>query len=121
MKKVFIALLLALSIGGCALFKQYNNPITNTTVVTVERTYGVTLSAAVAYRRLCADKVIKRSTCGPIVAKLQAADAEVRVALEDLKDFAQEHPQLDAVSLVLALRTAVQKFEAVAIKYKVKS
>lgn len=110
MKRIF-AIVLALSLTACA---SINNPVSRTTLVTSESAYGVALSAAVAYRKLCADKVIARVTCAPVVLKLQNADRKVQVALSNLRTFVKNNPTVDAVSLVNAVSAAVADFQAIA-------
>lgn len=117
MKKIVIAIVVALGLSACA---SIQNPVSRTTLVTTESAYGVVLSAAVTYRKLCADKVIARATCAPVVAKLQAADRKVQVALQNLRAFVKNNPTVDAVSLVTAFKTAVDDFQAIATANGVK-
>lgn len=107
MKKI-IALVLVGFLSACAI---YQNPITANRLATAESVYGVALSAAVAYRKLCADKVIARANCAIVVAQMQAADKKVQAALTNVRAFQREHPEIDAVSLVLALEKAVSDFK----------
>lgn len=111
MRKVLVVLF-ALGLSACAT--TFQNPVSRTTLVTSESAYGVALSAAVGYRKLCADKVIARATCAPVVAKLQDADRKVQVALKNLRAFVKDHPTVDAVSLVTAVEDAVEDFRAIA-------
>ncbi len=111
MKRLLLSIALALSLAACA---SINNPVSRTTIVTAESAYGVALSAAVAYRKLCADKVIARATCAPVVTKLQNADRKVQVALSNLRLFVKNNPTVDAVSLITAVKDAVDDFQAIA-------
>ncbi len=111
MKRLLISIVLALSLTACA---SIQNPVSRTTLVTTESAYGVALSAAVAYRKLCADKAIARATCAPVVARLQAADRKVQLALSNLRVFVKNNPTIDAVSLITAVKDAVDDFQAIA-------
>ncbi len=110
MKRLAI-LVLALSLTACA---SMQNPVSRNTLVTAESGYGVVLSAAVAYRKLCADKAIARAKCAPVVASLQAADRKVQVALKNLRAFVKNNPTVDATSLIIAVKDAVDDFQAIA-------
>lgn len=107
---------LGLWLGACTLF---HNPVTADRLALAESTYGVALTGAVAYRKLCADKVLARAQCGIIVATMQAADAKAQIALKNLRSFQKEHPEIDAVSLLLAVEKAIGDFKAVTDQHPV--
>ena len=119
MRKIFI-LGIALALSGCATFGSFTNPVTRTNLVEAETAYGIVLTAAVTYRKLCNDKVIKRATCAPIVTQLQAADARVQIAMKNLRSFQANNPSIDASSLVTAIQQAVSDFKQVATTNGVK-
>lgn len=116
MKRI-LAIVLALGLSACA---SITNPVSRTTLVTSESAYGVVLSTAVAYRKLCADKVIARATCAPVVTKLQDADRKVQIALSNLRMFVKNNPTVDAVSFITAVKAAVDDFQAIAAANGVK-
>lgn len=111
MKRIIAVVAFSIALSGCA---SVQNPVTRTSLVTAESGYGVVLSAAVGYRKLCADKVIARATCAPVVLKLQSADRKVQVALTNLRVFVRDNPTIDAISLVTAVKDAVSDFQAIA-------
>lgn len=117
MKRLALLLVAALALAGCASFQ---NPVSRTTLVTTESAYGVVLTAAVGYRKLCADKVIARATCAPVVTRLQDADRKVQVALKNLRGFVRDNPTVDAVSLITAVKDAVEDFQTIANQAGVK-
>lgn len=105
---------LALALSGCASgFGSVTNPVTRNNLVAAEEAYGIALSGAVAYRKLCNDKVIARAQCAPVVAQLQSADGKVQIALKNLRLFQANNPTVDAVSLVTAVQQAVADFQTV--------
>lgn len=114
MRKILAIVALGLFLGGCALTTSYNNLLDKRSLANVESAYGITLTAAVTYRDLCAKKIIARATCAPVVAKLQAADRKAQVALKNLRSFVRNNPTLDATSLLLSVKNAVDNFKAIA-------
>lgn len=108
-----VALALALFLGGCATFNPFgsiNNPLTPNRLAQVEAAYGIALSAAVGYRRACAQRILARATCGPIVALLQRSDRRAQVAIKAARTFTRRNPTLDATSVVSNAALAVQAF-----------
>lgn len=123
MKKIIVLAFALVTLTGCAtwdVFTPRNNPLSNTQVANIEAAYGITLTAAVTYRRLCADKVIVRAKCAPIVTRLQNADRKVLVALRNLRVFVRDNPKVDPIRFVFALGNAVTEFQAVAQQNGVK-
>jgi len=114
MKRISVIFALSIALAGCAGIGSVTNPVTRTDLVSAESAYGVALSAAVGYRKLCADKAIARATCAPVVLKLQRADQKVQVALKNLRSFVRDNPTVDAISLVTAVKDAVSDFQVIA-------
>ncbi len=116
MKKLLISLVILsfTTLTSCgAGFGSFNNPLTKTALVNSESAYGVVLASAVAYRDLCNKRVLNRVTCTQVVAKLQAADRAVQVALKNLRTFTAKYPTIDASSLVQVVKDAVDDFKAI--------
>lgn len=114
-----IPILLAISLSGCAGMRpmiSIQNPISDNTLASLEASYGLALTAAVAYRNrprctrtrleslsyLCA----RRS----IVVRLQHADQVAEIALGRAASFIANNPTLDASSLIQAASAAIGAF-----------
>ena len=115
--KRFLAIgLIALSLGACATIK---NPITNSQLATIESSYGVVLSGAVAYRnrprctKTALESVSNICARRSIVLRMQAADRTAQVALGRARAFVTNNPTLDASSLLQAAQDAVSIFAAI--------
>lgn len=110
MKRIILALTLALSVAACATIP---NPISTTSLATIESAYGVALAGAVAYRNRprCTTSALESvsNLCArrSIVLKLQAADRKAQVALGKATIFIKNNPTLDASSLLQAAQGAV--------------
>jgi ABC-type uncharacterized transport system substrate-binding protein len=116
MKKLLIAALLAVGLAGCATIQ---NPVNTTRLATVESTYGVALSIAVAYRNLPLCKTgttpslqnicAKRS----VIVRLQSADRDAQIALASARSFVKNNPTLSATSVIGIAQNAVAAFQAI--------
>jgi hypothetical protein len=116
MRALFGAALLAFGLAGCAM-NAVTNPVDKTFVYQAENAYGVAQSAAVAYTALpfCPPGLHASATLyckeQPIVVKLAAADADVKIARKALNSFVQNpanYPGLSYGQLVQAFQLAVQ-------------
>ncbi len=116
MKRFLVAALIALSLGACATVK---NPITSSQLATIESSYGVVLSGAVAYRnrprctKMALESVSNICARRSIVLRMQAADRTAQVALGRARAFVTNNPTLDASSLLQAAQDAVSIFAAI--------
>lgn len=123
--------LVALSLGGCAggdlagklkaitaiATLDVKNPVSTTTIASVESAYGIALAAAVAYREnydagnRCTKTRLESATnlCSrrSIVEGLRAADDKATAAIDAAKDYIARNPTLNARSLIDAAQTAV--------------
>lgn len=115
MKRIIPLIILSLFLSGCAAFAQFRNPIDITTLAQIESGYAITLSAAVSYRDACNKKIIARTTCAPVVLKLQSADRKVQISLRQAREFIRGNPTLDARSLIEAVKRSVDAFKQVAL------
>ncbi len=116
MKKILPTIIIALFLSGCAAFAQFRNPIGPTQLAQIESTYALVLNAAVAYRKTCAQRILPREQCAPVVAKLQVADKTVQVTLKEVRRFIKANPTLDASSLISGLRGTVAIFQEIAFE-----
>jgi uncharacterized protein YceK len=116
MRKIIIALTLALSLGACATVQ---NPINSTQLATIESAYGVVLAGAVAYRnrprctKTALESVSNLCARRSIVIRLQDADRQAQIALGKARVFTANNPTLDASSLLQAAQAAVNAFSQI--------
>jgi hypothetical protein len=123
---------IALSLGGCAglgdmlgmlstiATLNVKNPVSGTTIASVESGYGIALAASVAYAdryregHRCTKTSLESATnlCSrrSIVEKLQAADLKAQDAIADAKAFIARNPTLNAGAAIDAAQTAVAAF-----------
>lgn len=116
MRKIFVIFVGSIALAGCQTFNPFQsiaNPVSNKTLAEVEAGYGVALSAAVSYRQLCAQKVIARANCAPVVAKLQKGSIKVQGAVVAARNFVKQHPTLDATQVIGAAQQALSDFQVV--------
>lgn len=132
MKKIIAIIALSVSLAGCGVETvmqgvgvvvngidaigtvAIKNPVTRTRLAQVVATYGGYQAAANVYRDLCDQKTIARSTCAPVVLKLQAADRQVMIAIEAAASFIRNNPTLDASSVVSVAISAFTAFKQIA-------
>lgn len=114
--------MLALMLANCA--SAPNNPITESQVFTLENSYGVVQSAALAYTLLrpCAEGEALGLTAicksQEVVAKLASADKKARGALDSLELFVRNNPKLDARALYDGAQLAIKAFRDLATSNK---
>lgn len=135
MRKIIIAVTLALSLGGCAslpgplgdavrvLTTTINNPVAPVDIYRVKNAYAAALEVFVEYRRYCwsqpyavlmVDPVAK-PICErrrPIVRALQKADENAFFAISAAENFIAANPTLNATSIVSAAWAAVTAFQS---------
>lgn len=99
--------------GGTSVFTSVTNPVSRTNLAEVESAYGVLLTAAVAYRNACAQKLIA-ATCRPAVVQLQFANRKAHGAIIAARNFVKNNPTLSALSLIGIAGQAVSDFQSVA-------
>ena len=102
MKKL-IPLALLLLLAGCA---SIPNPVTSDRLTAIKSGYGIALSAAVAYRDSCAQRLIPPS-CRLIVPKIVLANRKVEIALSRLESVRRLGPTVDAGEAIGQLSDAV--------------
>ncbi len=82
------------------------NPITADRLTTIKAGYGIALSAAVAYRDSCAQRLIPPS-CRLIVPKIVVANRRVEIALSRLQSIQRLGPTVDVTQAIGQLSDAV--------------
>lgn len=128
MKKIIGILILGLVLTACAFnpLGSVQNPINDNRLAAIESSYGIALSAAVAYRntRLCKknEQTTLTNVCAyrSVILKLQAADRTAQAALKNARKFIKDNPRLDAFSVINAAQQAVTVFQTVQSEYGVK-
>lgn len=99
----------ALLVSGCA---TYQNPVTADRLTTIKSGYGIALSAAVAYRDSCAQRLIPPS-CRMIVPQIVAANRKVEIALARLNSLKQLGPTIDTSQAIDQLSGAVNDLKVI--------
>lgn len=129
MRKLFTALALcgALAVGGCAtgsvldigraftgvpsaVFTTVANPIGPQAVADVERAYQAALGVANVYVELCRSRQIARTTCRPVVVRIQGYVGQAHAALVQFRLFARNNDTINALSAIAAVRVAIEGF-----------
>lgn len=119
MRKFLILTVVALVAAGCSLLTPKPNPIGKNELATIEASYGVALSAAVAYRNLRLCKKDEATTVSNVCAKrdvilaLQSADRKVMASLQETRAFIKNYPTLDASAYLAAARSALIVFQTI--------
>lgn len=108
--RLIAGIVLALTLGACAqlgeIARGVPNPVSAERIILIKSGYGIALSAAVAYRDSCAQRLIPPS-CRTVVPKLVAANRKVEVALARLDALRKLGPTIDITEAVNALSDAV--------------
>ena len=108
MKRI-LSLVIVLLVAGCATLQ---NPITADRLTTIKSGYGIALSAAVAYRDSCAQRLIPPS-CRLIVPQIVNANRKVEVALARLNSLKQLGPTIDVTQAIDQLSGAVNDLKVI--------
>lgn len=111
-RKLLLSLTLALFVSGCALTQSFNNPIGTSQLDTIQNTYGAALSLALAYGRLCKDKIIHKS-CWNVIEQVQPYQGKAHIAIKNLRKFVKDNPTVDATVIFNTTRQVVQEFKDV--------
>lgn len=123
MRQIALVLLLAVSTAGCGLFTSFQNPVSLNDLGGIESTYGIALSAAVAYRNLplCKTGTIATATnvCAQrsIIVKMQQADKTTESAIQAANAFVAANPTLNATSVIAVAQSALAGFQAIEATY----
>lgn len=120
MKRIVLAITLALSLGACAHPSlNLNNSVTLNTMLSVESAYGVALSGERAYKALPLCKTGMTATvtdpCArrSVIVRLQAADLKVISAISKANTFIKNYPTVDASNVIGAASSAVSSLQSI--------
>ncbi len=117
MKKL-IVIALAISLGGCALFQNFANPLTRSRLDTINASWGAALAIAANYHDACAQRLIPPS-CRPIVVRLQAAAIPAQAAVKRA-NAASITATTNAAQLIELASDAINDFKVLQMTYGVK-
>lgn len=112
MKKLIVAVVLALALTACASVK---NPFDTPKLATVEASYGAALSLAVGYRDACAQRLIPPD-CRPIVKQIQAYGLRAQNAVVYARSFVRNNPTIDATDAIRVAQDAVTALKDYQVK-----
>ena len=117
MKKIFFALVAALSVAACDPitfqnpFPSVQNPISASNLYEANLAYDGVLKAFNKMKSLCARRVIP-STCRTYVIKGQQVIPQAEQTRKIATSFIRQNPTLDASSLVRAFTTLIAALQA---------
>lgn len=122
MRRIIIALTLALSLGGCAgvpdPFKlltlataSVQNPVTPTMLYQAEQGMVAVVEGLLIYKDSCARKVIPQS-CREVIAQIQVYTRQAKPLLVSLRKFVRENDQVNAVAVYNAVQDLLAKIKA---------
>lgn len=106
----------AVALSSCSYFEKSPNLVNTQSLIDIESSYGIALSAAVGYRNYCApqgakvmnpDPICKRST----IVTLQDYDKKAEAAIQAARNFVKNNPNISAVTALQAASTAVADFK----------
>lgn len=115
MRKLFLPIILALTLAGCAgtlPSLNLNTTVSRNTMLGVESAYGIALSGERTYKQLCRTKAIT-SSCRTVVAQLQAADMRAISAIRSAVAFIKTYPTVDATNAISAASAAVGQLQTI--------
>lgn len=135
MRKIIIAVTLALSLAGCAglpgplgdavrtLTTTINNPVRPVDIYRVKNTYAAALEVFVEYRRYCWSQPYAVLMVDPVARPLcerrrqivragQKADEKAFFAISAAENFVTNNPTLNAASAISAAWQAVTDFQS---------
>lgn len=130
MKKIILAVTLALSLAGCASLPDGTkvflptasiaNPVTPSALYDIQATYVIAQSGADAYIQRYRDghrctktkleSVSNLCSRRSIVVKLQNADRTAQIAIGRATAFIRDNPTIDASAVISAAQSAVTAF-----------
>ena len=119
MRRLAIAALMALSLGGCAQLQTAFNVATTPVTVTptmvndVESGLQVVTAGLVSYRRLCLQKVIDPVTrnCRHVIETIQPYTRAAKAALVDLRQAVAANNQVNAIAAYTAVQNLITNIQ----------
>lgn len=124
LRVLLVAASLSLSLGGCAtleniaglpsgiLTSTINNPVGPREMADIERAYQGALGVANVYVELCRSRQIARTSCRPVVVRIQGYVAQAHAALVQLRVFVRNNDTINAMSALAAVRQAIANFQS---------
>ena len=125
MKKIFVVLALALSLGACAGVQNEWNALTSVqvsprAVYLAENSYDAVEVTATVYLRICHARMSTPGCSSTAIAQIIPAVRSGRIARTNLASFMKAHPDaLGAAGLYDALTTATNTLQSVATQYNI--
>lgn len=124
MKKLLIAAMVALSLGGCATIdqvinaaqvvtKSYTNPVTKNDLYQVESGVRIAFTALQAYKDSCA-KGLADTNCKSNVAAVQVYTRQLPPLLVQLRGFVKDNDQVNAITVYNQISQLVTNFKSAA-------
>lgn len=130
MKRIILALTVALSVTGCATMPDgtkvflptasVKSPVTPISLYDIKATYVIAQAGADAYiqryrdghrcTKIALESVTNICSRRSIVVKLQNADRTAQIALGRVDAFIRDNPTIDASSIIAAAQSAVGAF-----------
>lgn len=129
MKKLIGIILVSFALSSCTLFQPFTNPVNQNRLAAIESSYGIALTAAVAYRnlRICKkDEVASYdNVCAyrSVIVQLQQADLKAQVTLGTARAIVKDNKNKSTLTAFDALnnaQTAVSLFKDLSAQYGVK-
>lgn len=124
MKKIILALALAISLTGCAgmskslleggssILASADNPITSERLFQIEASFSTAASAALAYRRSCIRGALPRS-CRDHVERIRPVAGLVRrTLLPQLRAFVRQNDQVNALRIFFEIKGLVDNLRS---------
>jgi uncharacterized protein YceK len=124
MKKLLIAAMVALSLGGCAtvdqlvnaaqvVTKSYANPVTKDELYKVESGVSIAFTALNAYKDSCARGLVD-TNCKANVAAVQTYTRQLPPLLVQLRGFVKNNDQINAITVYNQIVALVTNFKTAA-------
>jgi hypothetical protein len=124
MKKLAFALVVAISLGGCAQLqtlgtaftlatKSVTNPVTKDDLYNIESGISIALSALQAYKRSCVQGVADKN-CRANISAIQVYTRQLPPLLAQLRSFVKNNDQVNATVVYNQVVTLVTNFKTAA-------
>lgn len=125
MRKLFVILAVALSLGGCAQLQQaleagklvtasYANPVTRDNLNAVENGLIIAFAALNAYKQSCI-KGAAEVHCKDNIAKIQAYTKRMPPLLAQLRTFVKNNDQINAIVVYNQIKDLITNFRSAAV------
>lgn len=128
MKKILMAVALALSLGACTQFQSFEGAISRITTAQIspqavylaENGYDAIEVTATGYLRICHARMSTPGCSSTAIAQLIPAVRSGRIARSNINSFMKAHPDpLGAAGLYDALVTATNTLQSISTQYNI--